>query len=114
MAREVTVHQCTCPACQAGEHPKQDDHRHLNLILSRLDEQQRRWVAGREALRRGHGGIRQVAEITGLHPETMSRRGEELAQELLNRPTDRVRLPGGGRPRVEKKILPSKGILFAW
>jgi hypothetical protein len=65
-------------------------------------------------LRRGHGGIRQVAEITGLHPETISRGSEELAQELLNRPTDRVRLPGGGRPRVEKKILPSKGILFAW
>jgi hypothetical protein len=25
-----------------------------------------------------------------------------------------VRLPGGGRPRVEKKIPPSKRILFAW
>ena len=58
--------------------------------------------------------IRQVAEITGLHPETISRGGEELTQKLLDRPTDRVRLPGGGRPRVEKKILPSKRILFAW
>jgi hypothetical protein len=25
----------------------------------------------------------------------------------VGRPTDRVRLPGGGRPCVEKKILPS-------
>jgi hypothetical protein len=69
-----------------------------------LDEQQRRWVAGREALRRGHGGIRQVAEITGLHPETIRIGRDELEQNLQGRPTDRVRLPGGGRPRVEKKI----------
>lgn len=114
MVREVTVHQCTCPSCQAGEHPEQDDHRQFNLILSRLDEQQRRWVAGREALRRGHGGVRQVAEITGLHPETISRGGEELARDLQDRPMDRVRLPGGGRPCLKKKILPSKKILFAW
>ena len=63
--------------------------------------------AGREALRRGHGGIQQVAEITGLHPETISIGRDELAKDLQGRPTDRVRLPGAGRPRVEKKIPPS-------
>jgi hypothetical protein len=75
-----------------------------NLILSRLDEQQRRWVAGREARRRGHGGIQQVAEITGLHPETIRIGRDELGQDLAGCPTDRIRLPGGGRPPVEKKI----------
>jgi hypothetical protein len=104
MAKEGTVRQCACAACQGGDHPEREDHRFLNLILSRLDEQQRRWVAGREALRRGHGGIRQVAEITGLHPETIRIGRDELEQNLQGRPTDRVRLPGGGRPRVEKKI----------
>jgi hypothetical protein len=78
----------------------------LNLVLSRLDEQQRRWVAGREALRRGHGGIERVAEITGLHPETIRRGRDELTGGLADRLGDRVRLPGGGRPRVEKKTLP--------
>jgi len=80
---------------------------YLNLILSRLDEQQRRWVAGREARRRGHGGVEQVAQITGLHPETIRIGRDELQKDLAGRPTDRVRLPGGGRPRIEKKTPPS-------
>jgi hypothetical protein len=107
MATECPVGWCTCTACQSGDHPEKEDHRYLNLILSRLDEQQRRWVAGREARRRGHGGIQQVAEITGLHPETIRIGRDELDRDLVGRPTDRVRLPGGGRPRVEKKILAS-------
>ena len=49
MATEFAVHQCACVACQAGNHPDQKDHRYLNVILSRLDEQQRSWVAGRDA-----------------------------------------------------------------
>lgn len=105
MAVDSSIRKCGCAACQAGEHPELDDHRALNLVLSRLDEQQRRWVAGREALRRGHGGIERVAEITGLHPETIRRGRDELAGGLADRPGDRVRLPGGGRPRVEKKTL---------
>ena len=107
MAMECSVRDCACAACQARDHPEREDHRYLNLILSRLDEQQRRWVAGREARRRGHGGIQQVAKITGLHPETIRIGRDELKQDLEGRPTDRVRLPGGGRPCVEKKILPS-------
>jgi len=106
MARECVVHECECAACRAGDHAEKADHRNLNLILSRLDEQQRRWVAGREAQRRGHGGIQQVAEITGLHPETIRIGRDELLEDLIGRPSDRVRLPGGGRPPVEKKIPP--------
>ena len=107
MKAEFAVRQCACAACQAGDHPETEDHRYLNLILSRLDEQQRRWVAGRDAQRRGHGGIQAVAEITGLHQETIRIGRDELDQGLVGRPTDRVRLPGGGRPYVEKKIPPS-------
>lgn len=105
MARESTVHVCGCAACRSGEeHPERDDHAHLNVLLSRLDEQQRRWVAAREAHRFGYGGFERVAAITGLHPETIRRGRDELEDELRDRPTDRIRLPGGGRPRVEKKI----------
>ena len=98
------VHDCGCADCLAGEHPNREDHRQLNLLLSRLDEQQRRWVTAREAMRLGHGGFQRIAEITGLHPETIRRGRDELDNELRDRPTDQVRLPGGGRPRVEKKI----------
>ena len=104
MATELVVHQCDCATCRAGEHAEQDDHRQLNLLLSRLDDQQRRWVASREARRLGYGGIKRIAQITGLHPETIRRGRDELGDELRERPTEHIRLPGGGRPRVEKKI----------
>jgi hypothetical protein len=104
MATEVSVHECGCGDCQAGEPARLAEHRQLNLLLSRLDEQQRRWVAGREATRLGHGGIVLLARVTGLHPETIRRGRDELAGELVERPVGRVRLAGGGRPRVEKKI----------
>ena len=104
MVMKSALNDCGCANCRAGEHPEREDHRQLHLLLSRLDEQQRRWVAAREALRLGHGGFQRIAEITGLHPETIRRGRDELNDELRNRPADRVRLPGGGRPRVEKKI----------
>jgi hypothetical protein len=104
MATQLAVHDCACMACQTGEHTEREDHRQLNLLLSRLDEQQRRWVAAREAMRLGYGGFQRIAEITGLHPETIRRGRDELNDDLRNRPTDQIRLPGGGRPRVEKKI----------
>ena len=98
-------YQCGCAACREGlEHPARDDHRQLNALLDRLDEQQRRWVAAREALRLGYGCVRQIAEITGLHHETIRRGRDELQNDLAGRPTDRIRCEGGGRPHVEKKI----------
>jgi hypothetical protein len=103
---------CGCPACQeSGNHPDRSWHRQLILILSRLDEQQRRWVAAMEAGPKGHplgwGGETLVAQITGLDEKTIRRGREELAASLVDRPTDRIRLPGGGRPPSEKRIRPS-------
>ncbi len=104
---ERPVHQCPCPDCRAGTGPATDHHRRLNLILSRLDEQQRRWVAALEAQRLGYGGFNEVAAITGLHPETIRRGRDELAGDLRGRPADRVRLPGGGGQPLVKKTRPS-------
>jgi hypothetical protein len=98
------VHRCQCPHCQeAAPHPDQVLHHHMNVLLSRLDEQQRRWYAAIEANRQGHGGEQLVAQITGLDPHTIRRGRQELAVSLTERPTDRVRVPGAGRPPVEKK-----------
>src|ERR671921_346350 len=97
------VHQCQCPECLTSEsHPDRELHRQMNLLLSRLDEQQRRWYAAVESAKLGHGGDRSVSRITGLHVDTIRRGREELAASLDDRPADRVRLPGGGRPAVEK------------
>jgi hypothetical protein len=43
---------------QAGEHPERELHRQINLLLSRLDEQQRRWFVALESNRIGQGGDR--------------------------------------------------------
>ena len=75
----------------------------MNLFLSRLDEQQRRWYAALEAERLGHGGLETMAQISGLNVNTISRGRKELNNELQERPTDRVRVEGGGRKASEKK-----------
>ena len=105
---ERTVYQCPCEACRAGSGPEAEHHRRLNLILARLDEQQRRWVAAAEAQRLGYGGFNTVAAVTGMHPETIRRGRDELAADLKDRPAGRVRLPGGGRPALAKKTRPSR------
>ena len=102
------VHQCQCPHClDPGYHPDQEIHRQMTLLLSRLDEQQRRWYAAVESAKIGHGGDRFISLVTGLHVDTIRRGREELAASLDDRPAERVRLPGGGRPALEKKSLRS-------
>lgn len=100
------VHQCQCAACQqVEEHPAKKFHQQINLLMSRLDEQQRRWYVAVEADRVGHGGVRLLSQITGVDEKTIQRGQQELEQDLSNRPTgaEQVRLSGGGRKRVEKK-----------
>lgn len=102
---ERQLHQCQCPHCQQAEdHPDKARHHRINLFLSRLDEQQRRWYVGLEAERVGPGGDRLLAQITGLDPKTIQRGRDELAAELADRPWDRERQAGGGRYPAEKKI----------
>ena len=99
----VAVHECGCGPCRRGEaHPSREYHRHMNLLLSRLDEQQRRWYLAVESERMGWGADRQLMEITGVDEKTIRRGRVELANSLADRPVDRVRLPGGGRPTKKK------------
>ena len=70
------------------------------LFYSLLDERQRRLYAGLEAMKVGHGGDAQVAELLGIDPGTVARgRGELLAGDIA---PGRVRRPGGGRPSAKK------------
>lgn len=80
----------------------------MNVFLSRLDEQQRRWYVALEAERMGHGGTAALSQITGMNIDTIRKGRRELSEDLEGRPTERVRLPGGGRQATEKKIRPSK------
>jgi hypothetical protein len=99
------VYTCQCKHCQQEtSHPDQDLHRQMNLLLSRLDEQQRRWYVAVESNRIGAGGDRLLSHITGLDEKTIQRGRQELASSLAERPTERVRISGAGRLRAEKKM----------
>ena len=80
----------------------------MNLFLSRLDEQQRRWYVARESKKIGYGGDTRLSQITGLDVETIRRGRHELETEFAQRPVDGSREAGGGRPRVEKKTPDSR------
>lgn len=95
------IHRCKCPACRSRkDSPTKQLHTHINFLVSTLDEHQRRLYVGLESQRLGHGGDCTLAQITGLSIGTIAagRRALQAAQ-----PTERIRVPGGGRPRIEKK-----------
>ncbi len=103
------IHECECEDCQRQEekeHPNRALHQQINVLVSRLDEQQRRWFVALESNRIGHGGDVLMSKITGLDEKTIRRGKREMQAGLANRPATRIRLPGGGRPPSEKKIRP--------
>jgi hypothetical protein len=101
------VHQCSCDDC--ARHPQGDvglDHEAINRVMALLDEKQRRLFAAMLALRRGHGGIRALSVITGLSRTTIGLGVADLRRGV-SADGGRIRKPGGGRQRLEKKIRPS-------
>ena len=96
-------HACACPTCR--QHPSgrmAREHRALNRLLAAADERTRRLIAGFLARQQGRGGITLLARITGLDRNTIARGRRELRQP--RRLSGRVRRPGGGGQRVEKKV----------
>ena len=66
-----------------------------------LDERSRRRWAAAESLAIGYGGDALVSSATGLARETIRKGRREIAQGEA--PTDRLRRPGAGRPRIERR-----------
>src|SRR4051812_6407510 len=101
--RRWVVHACECPTCR--QHPKGNlarEHRALNRLLAASDERTRRLLAGFLARQHGEGGITLLARITGLDRNTIARGRRELRQPF--RSSGRVRRPGAGGQRIEKKV----------
>ena len=93
-------------AAPPGNAPRHGDYAAaLQAFKRTLDERQRRWFAGLESLRRGHGGDRRAAALLGMDPATVARGRRELAAGET--PPGRVRRPGGGRKPLETKSLGS-------
>lgn len=76
---------------------------HVPLVFARLDERQRRWVAGLLSEILGHGGTKQVSELVGIDPKTIWQGRMDLESMLQDYPNDRrERRVGGGRPPIKK------------
>jgi hypothetical protein len=110
MAKEHSqhaAHACGCTACQ--QHPQSAlarEHRRINRLVAAADERTRRLLVGFLAQQHGPGGIAHFARITGLDPNTIARGQREL-QRLPPKSSRRIRRPGAGRPRAEKKVRTS-------
>ncbi len=75
----------------------------VRLVIERLTENERRWVAALISGAVGWGGETFAALVTGLDQKTVHAGRIELENDLNDCPTDRVRRPGAGRVPVEKK-----------
>ena len=80
----------------------QQDVALFRKVLGALNEAQRRWLVGREALRQGRGGIQRMVETSGLSKPTILKGIRELrARRKLVSEEGKVRKAGGGRKPVE-------------
>ncbi len=100
----MEVHQCECTVCQAGQDSETATyHRHINLVLSRLEEAERRWYMASLSSGPGAPSDAILAQISGLSDKTIARGRQELEAGLKDQAEGRQRQRGGGRKKAEKK-----------
>jgi len=81
-----------------------EDKTVLGKIMDTLDEAQKRWFVGREAMLLGHGGIKRMCEVSGLSKPTVIKAVKELqSREALRPGQGRIRQVGGGRKTLEER-----------
>jgi hypothetical protein len=98
------VHECECGVCQAGtDQVVIGHHRHINLVLSRLEEAERRWYVASLSSGPGAPSDAVLAQISGLSNRTIQRGRQELESGLKDTVAGRQRQGGGGRKKAEKK-----------
>ena len=79
------------------------DTGYFRKVLKALDEGQRRWLVGREALMGGRGGVQRMIEVSGMSKPTILKGMRELRERRELVPKDgRIRRPGGGRKPIEE------------
>ncbi len=100
------IHECQCGVCEAGSDSRlAARHRQINVLLSQLNEVQRRWYVGTLSQQVGGPSDRELIKITGIDAKTTRRGRRELADGTPERLGTRQRPVGGGRPKAEKKTV---------
>jgi hypothetical protein len=73
----------------------------MRLLLSVLNEKQRRLYLGLESMRLGHGGDVTISRLTGVNVKTIALGRRQLQARDIT--AERIREVGGGRPSLKKK-----------
>jgi hypothetical protein len=98
------IRQCECKICQSHSDAQIiQSHHQINLLLSRMNEAQRRWYIGWLVTQPSSPSQRTLSLITGLTTKTIRKGRRELAQQLQSTPVNKQRRAGGGRKLAEKK-----------
>src|SRR4051795_5239375 len=77
--------------------------RRFEVLLPHLNERQQRLALATEARLLGHGGVRAVAEASGVSATTVRRGVVELESGEDSLPVGRARRAGGGRRRADNQ-----------
>jgi len=89
------IQQAHEPGSSSIEEMPQEISERMRLLLSVLNEKQRRLYLGLESMRLGHGGDVKISRITGVNVKTIA-----LARNFT---AECIREVGAGRPSLKKK-----------
>ena len=98
--RHEAIQQEPLPeSADEGEAPE-EIRESMRLLLTVLNEKQRRLYLGLESMRLGHGGDAQISRLTGANVKTIARGRRQLQSRDIT--PERIREVGGGRPPIKK------------
>ena len=98
--REAEIGEIRC-SLAVSEQVSDEVKAAVVLFAALLDERQLRLFAGVEALQFGRGAEQWIADLLGIHRQTVAKGRREILDGELD--FARIRKKGAGRPRVEKK-----------
>lgn len=101
LERRYEAMEQTRTAEPSVEETPKDLRESMRLLLSALNEKQRRLYLGLESIRLGHGGDVRIARITGVNVKTIAQGRRQLQAGDIT--MERIREVGAGRPPVKKK-----------
>jgi hypothetical protein len=108
---DAWIPTCPCDLCQqatARDPATTDYHHYIKTFMGHLNETQRRWYVGMLSLQPNSPTDHVLAQVTGLHRQTIRRGRREVLAGLPDGETHRQRQPGAGRPSAEKKTRCSR------
>ena len=100
-SRYEAIEQARSPGAASSEEIPEDLRESMRLLLSVLNEKQRRLYLGLESIRFGHGGDVKISRITGVNVKTIAQGRQQLQAGDIS--MERIRDVGAGRPSIKKK-----------